>query len=68
MIKCKEYGTGNKHLNVIRRNDTYHWPASPGNNSQEFENEARINKKKDQKSKAFQFKNFLQVSHSPEKA
>lgn len=26
-------------LNVIRKNVIYHWPASPGNTSQEFENE-----------------------------
>lgn len=32
-------------LNVIRKNNIHHWPASPGNTSQEFENEARINRK-----------------------
>lgn len=42
--------------------DIHHWPASPGNTSQEFENEARI------ESYTKRAVHFLQTSHSLEKA
>lgn len=46
-------------LNVIRKNNIYHWPASSRNTSQEFENEARKTQKLEgQKSKVFQLKIF----------